>query len=112
MKYGNAKLFLATSLFASLLLATLLVSSIPAAGQESSALSLTTHIPLPNVKGRIDHSSIDLKGQRLFVAAVDNHTLEVIDLKAGKRVRTIPDLDEPQGVYYDPSTNRLFVACG
>lgn len=33
-------------------------------GQESPALSLTTHIPLPNVKGRIDHASVDLKGQR------------------------------------------------
>ncbi len=93
-------------------IATLLLLNGLAVGQESSALSLTTRIPLPNVKGRIDHSSIDVKGQRLFVAAVDNHTLEVIDLKAGRRVRTIPDLDEPQGVYYDPSTNRLFVACG
>lgn len=83
-----------------------------AVGQESSVLSLTTHIPLPNVKGRIDHASVDLKGQRLFVAAVANHTLEVIDLKSSQRVRTIPDLEEPQGVYYDASTNRLFVACG
>src|SRR6266705_5442191 len=111
MKYGNAKLFLATSLFASLLLATLLVSSIPAAGQESQALSLETHILLPNVKGRIDYLSVDVKGQRLFVAAVDNHTLEVIDLKSGQRVHTITDLAEPQGVFYDASTNRLFVAC-
>jgi hypothetical protein len=91
--------------------ALLLLNSL-AVGQESSALSLTARIPLPNVKGRIDHSSVDVKGQRLFVAAVANHTLEVIDLKAGKQVRTIPDLAEPQGVYYDASTNRLFVACG
>ena len=66
---------------------------------------------LPNVKGRIDHLAIDVKGQRLFVAAVDNHTLEVIDLKAGHPLRTIPDLGEPQGVFYDVSSNRLFVAC-
>jgi DNA-binding beta-propeller fold protein YncE len=103
--------FLTTSLLASLLLATLLVLSSPAAGQESPALSLETHIPLPNVKGRIDHFSVDVKGQRLFVAAVDNHTLEVVDLKSGQRVHTITDLAEPQGVFYDPSTNRLFVAC-
>ena len=77
MKYRIAKLFLARSLLASLLVATPLVSSSPAAGQESQALSLETHIPLPNVKGRIDHASVDVKGQRLFVAAVDNHTLEV-----------------------------------
>jgi len=93
-------------------IATLLLLSGMAFGQESSALSLTTRIPLPNVKGRIDHASVDLKGQRLFVAAVANNTLEVIDLKSGTRVRTITDLEEPQGVYYDAATNRLFVACG
>src|SRR5713101_290469 len=112
MKCRIAKLFLTTSLLASLLLATLLVSSRPAAGQEPPALSLETHIPLQNVKGRIDHFSVDVKGQRLFVAAVDNHTLEVVDLKSGKQVHTITDLAEPQGVFYDASTNRLFVACG
>ena len=97
MKYGIAVLLLLNGL---------------AVGQESPVLSLTTHIPLPNVKGRIDHASVDLKGQRLFVAAVANNTLEIIDLKSNQRVRTITDLEEPQGVYYDPSTNRLFVACG
>jgi DNA-binding beta-propeller fold protein YncE len=95
-----------------LLLITPLALSSLAAGQESSALSLKTQIALPSVKGRIDHLSVDVKGQRLFVAAVDNHTLEVIDLKAGHPLRTIADLGEPQGVFYDASSNRLFVACG
>src|SRR5229473_4656178 len=95
-----------------LLLAPLLALSGLAAGQDSSVLSLKAHIALPNVNGRIDHLSVDVKGQRLFVAAVDNHTLEVIDLKSGQRVHTITDLAEPQGVFYDASTNRLFVACG
>src|SRR5713226_7986894 len=102
MKYWIATLFVAT----------LLVSSAAAIAQESSALSLKTHIALPNVKGRIDHFSVDLKGQRLFMAGVGNNTLEVIDLQSGKQVRTIPDLEEPQGVFYDASTNHLFVACG
>lgn len=94
-----------------LVFATLLTLSSLASGQEPSALSLKTQIALPNVKGRIDHLSVDVKGERLFVASVDNHTLEVIDLKAGKPLRSIADLAEPQGVYYDSSTNRLFVAC-
>ena len=112
MKHSIAKFFLATFFVTSLILATLLVSSGPAAGQEAQPLSLEAHIPLPKVKGRVDHASVDLKGERLFVAAVDNHTLEVIDLKSGQRVHTITDLAEPQGVFYDASTNRLFVACG
>ena len=64
-----------------LLLATLLVLSTPAVAQESQPLSLHSRIPLANVKGRIDHFSVDVKGQRLFVAGVGNHTLEVIDLQ-------------------------------
>jgi hypothetical protein len=96
----------------SLVLVPLLALSGLAFGQESPVLSLKTQIPLPKVNGRIDHLSVDVKGQRLFVAAVENHTLEVIDLKSGQRVHTIADLAEPQGVFYDASTNRLFVACG
>lgn len=80
--------------------------------QESKVLTLESRIPLPNVKGRIDHFSVDVKDQRLFVAAVENHTLEVIDLKAGQVIHTVKDLAEPQGVYYDASSNHLFVACG
>jgi hypothetical protein len=95
-----------------LLLAASLACSGPARGQTPPPLSLTSHIPLPNVKGRIDHFSVDVKGQRLFMAGVGNHTLEVIDLKSGKRVKTIPDLAEPQGVYFDAATNHLYVACG
>jgi DNA-binding beta-propeller fold protein YncE len=94
------------------LLVMLAVSTNLAIGQNSQVLSLETHISLPNVKGRIDHFSVDVKGQRLFVAAVDNHTVEVIDLKSGRRIHTITNLAEPQGVFYDPPTNRLFVACG
>jgi DNA-binding beta-propeller fold protein YncE len=80
-------------------------------GQERPVLRLKSRIDLPNVEGRIDHLSPDLKGQRLFVSALGNHTVEVLDLQAGKRLRMLSNLEEPQGVYYDSSTNRLFVAC-
>ena len=63
--------------------------------EESTPLRLLQTIPLPNVEGRIDHLAIDLKGQRLFVAALGNNTLEVIDLRAGKRIRGIGGLNEP-----------------
>src|SRR5260370_40356667 len=98
MKYHIAKLFLATSLLASLFLATLLASSSPAAGQESTALSLEPRIPLPNVKGRLHHFSGAGKGARLFVSAVDNHTHEVVRLHAGHRVPPISELADPQDV--------------
>ena len=95
---------------AALLLLNLLVFSGLVAGQESPALSLKTRIALPNVSGRMDHFSVDVKGQRLFVSALGNHTVEVLDVRAGKQARTLSDLAEPQGSFYDASTNRLFVA--
>jgi len=81
------------------------------AGQDSAALTLKGQIALPNVNGRIDHFSADVKNQRLFVSALGNHTVEVLDIEGGKRLHTIPDLAEPQSVFYDPATNHLFVAC-
>ena len=39
-------------------------------------------------------------------------TVEVIDLKAGRQVHTISDLDNPQSAFYaDAATNRVFVPC-
>src|SRR6266496_1076696 len=79
--------------------------------QEPKGLALKARIELPNVNGRIDHFSADVKGQRLFMAALGNHTVEVMDIQSGKRIHSIPDLAEPQGIYFDATTNRLFVAC-
>ena len=79
--------------------------------QEPQAIALKTRIELPNVNGRIDHFSADVKGQRLFVAALGNQTVEALDLRSGKRIQTISGLAEPQGLFYDPATNRLYAAC-
>jgi hypothetical protein len=106
------RLLLTTPVSAALAISMLVVAGTRAVGQEKEVLSLEAHIPLPSVKGRIDHFGVDVTGQRLFVAAVENHTLEVVDLKSGQRVYTISDLAEPQGVFYDPTTSHLFVACG
>ena len=42
-------------------------------------MRLVQTIPLPHVKGRIDHLAVDVAGQRLFIAALGNNSLEVID---------------------------------
>lgn len=78
----------------------------------SEPLKLEATIPMPNVQGRIDHLSIDLKGRRLFVAALGNNSLEIVDLKQNKLIHTINGLAEPQGIAYVPASNRVFVANG
>ncbi len=83
-----------------------------AQAQPSEPLRLVGTVPLPHVEGRIDHLSIDVKGQRLFVAALGNNTIEVIDVKNGKQLYSIPGLHEPQGIVYVPDRNRLYAANG
>ena len=55
--------------------------------QESTTLKLTQSVSLPGVKGRFDHFAVDVKGRRLFVAALGNNTLEVLDVGAAKHVK-------------------------
>ncbi len=76
------------------------------------ALTLSRTIPLPGVKGRFDHFALDVKGRRLFVAALGNNTLEVIDLKEGKRALSIPGLGKPTGIVHMEKLDKVFVACG
>lgn len=80
--------------------------------QASQPLRIEKSIEMPEVQGRIDHLSIDVKGQRLFVSALGNNTLEVIDVKSGKRVKTISGLKEPQGALYVAESDRIYVANG
>jgi DNA-binding beta-propeller fold protein YncE len=62
------------------------------------------------VSGRIDHLAMDTKRQRLFVAELGNDSLGVVDLAAGKVLRTIAGFREPQGVAYVPLADSVFVA--
>lgn len=79
---------------------------------QKDLLHLEAKIPLSGVTGRIDHLAYDSVGRRLFVAALGNNTVEVIDLATRGVSHTITGLREPQGVQYLPSLDRLVVANG
>lgn len=81
-------------------------------GSQKPALRAAGTIELPRVEGRIDHLSVDLDGRRLFVAALGNNTLEVVDLTGMKVVKSVTALDEPQGIRYLPPVRRVAVANG
>jgi YVTN family beta-propeller protein len=96
---------------------TLITAFLPAhclsqtpAGAE--ALHLTHTIALPNVKGRLDHMEVDPTGKRLFLASLENGSVEVIDLQTNKWLRSITGFQKPQGIAYVASLNKLFVASG
>lgn len=77
---------------------------------DTGPLQLEAKIPLGDVRGRIDHMTIDLKRRRLFVAELGNDSVGIVDLANRKLIRRIPGLKEPQGVGYEPSTDMLYVA--
>lgn len=79
---------------------------------EGKALSLSYSIPLPGVKGRIDHMAFDAGRQYIYVAALGNNTVEVIDLKNKKLVHSIQGMAEPQGIRYISERNAIFIANG
>ncbi len=54
--------------------------------------------------------AVDLARHRLFVAALGNDSLAVVDLAAKRLDRVIGSLPRPQGVGYDQATDTLYVA--
>jgi YVTN family beta-propeller protein len=84
-------------------------------GQQTPGINLLKVekvIDLPGVKGRIDHLDFNLKDQVVYVAALGNNTVEVVDIRNGKVIRSIKGFDEPQGVAYIPQRHEIFVANG
>lgn len=93
----------------SLLISAQLPSQVGSRPSASAPLVLTGAIPLPGVKGRIDHFALDPVHNRLFVSALGTDAEEVIDISAQEVVHTITGIPAPQGVVYSPETNKLFV---
>jgi len=84
----------------------------PQASGDATPLHLVQTIPMSGVEGRIDHLAIDLTARRLFVCALGNDTLEVVDLERGQRVQSVPGFKEPQGIVFMPKTKTVVVASG
>lgn len=83
-----------------------------AAQAPAGSLHLEREIPLPGVDGRIDHLAADVAGHRVFVAALGNGTVEVVDVAQGIRTAQIKGLKDPQGLAYAPSNGAIYVAGG
>jgi DNA-binding beta-propeller fold protein YncE len=81
-------------------------------GQTAHPLLLVNTIPIPDVKGRMDHLYLDVARKLLFVSALENGSVEVIDLKAGKWLHSIPGFQKPQGILYLPGLDKIFIASG
>jgi DNA-binding beta-propeller fold protein YncE len=85
-------------------------SCLAVAESGDAGIQLKQTIPLPGVEGRIDHFAFDAAGARLFVCALGNNTVEVLDVRKGERIHSINGPGAPQGVAYIPESDRIFIA--
>src|ERR1700688_4668756 len=81
-------------------------------GQEKAPLKLIVTTPLAGFTGDLDHFGVDLQGRRLFLASEDQKTVEVFDLRTGKRTHSIKGFGQPLTMAYLPEFDRLIVADG
>jgi DNA-binding beta-propeller fold protein YncE len=86
--------------------------TIQAGASHDEPLTLVRSIELPHVEGRIDHLAYDATTQRLYVAALGNNTVEVLDVKADRHFRSLAGFREPQGIAIAADTRAVAVANG
>ncbi|HUQ51556.1 MAG TPA: YncE family protein [Gammaproteobacteria bacterium] len=83
-----------------------------ARAQAAEPLRQIATIALPGVAGRIDHLAFDSQRQRLFVAALGNDTVEVLDTAGNSHVRSLQGFHEPQGIAVAADFGAVAVANG
>jgi DNA-binding beta-propeller fold protein YncE len=84
------------------------VQTTSTAAEPTTPMVLTVAVPLEGVKGRFDHFAAG-KG-KVFVSAIGNDAVEVIDMFKQTRVHEVTGVPNPQGVAFSPETNKLFAA--
>src|ERR1700680_3459352 len=96
-----------------MILVTTIFSLTAGARAQGKALQLSQTIPLPELHdGDFDHFTVDLHGNRLFVAAEENSKVLVFDLRTNKLVHIITDLKRPHAMLFREDLKKLFVVDG
>lgn len=75
-------------------------------------LKQAKRIDLPGVEGRIDHMAVDIQSHRLFVAALGNDSVEVVDLDKASVIESLRGFAKPQGVLLAADEHELWVTNG
>lgn len=90
------------------------ISSILSSGiaqQDTTHLVLDNTIVLQNIAGRLGHMAYNSKQNVIYLAALSNNTLEIVDLQNNKTIRSIKSLRQPIDVEYVPGVDIILVAC-
>ncbi len=86
------------------------VLSFQSATAQAAVLHPIGRTALAGYSGDFDHFAVDLRGNRLFLAAEDHGTLEVFDLRSGKHLRTVSGVETPHALLYMADSKRLIVS--
>lgn len=86
------------------------LGSISVQAQVPGPLKLAQTIPLTGLHdGDFDHFALDAAGQRLFLAAEENSTIMVIDLRTNKVIAKIAGAKAPHSLGYNSESKKLYV---
>lgn len=95
------------------LVAAFFVSVVPYCAPAAQPLMLAQKFPMPaTVKGRFDHLGVDLRGNRLFLAAESAHEVLVFNLRSGKFLRAITGVGIPHAIFCREDLNRIYITDG
>lgn len=101
------------SRFATLVLATVVLTAAQAGSYPAEPLKLSKTIPVLGLHdGDFDQFAVDLDSHRLFLAAEKNSAIEVFDLRTNRLIRTLTNVKEPHSMVYSNVSKRLFVVDG
>src|SRR6202790_5899084 len=89
-----------------LFLILFVVFALETKAQEKLPLKLIATTPLPELVGDLEFFAPDLKGNRLFLCAENSKTVEVFNLRTGKRIHTITGFAVPHDTVYMPESNK------
>ena len=98
-----------TALFATLVLATGIVT----AARAAAPLKLAAKYKMPAaVKGRFDHLAADVANNRLLLTAETAHEVLVFNLRTGKYLRAITGIEIPHAIFFRDDLNRIYITDG
>jgi len=69
-------------------------------------------VPLPGLEGSLQHLAVDVKGQRIFLAATSKNSIEVYDAQSLHHLTSILGLAQPQDLVFLPESGNLLVSNG
>lgn len=89
-----------------------LAGAVSAPSTAIAQLKFIRRFDVPGGSEKFDHFGVDLKHGRLFASPETAHTVEALDIRTGKHIRTIAIGGEAHSILYREDLDRIYVADG